>query len=617
MSNHPNSATQRADRQPDLPSFMPAHNQRGARGRVAMVTPPKNFKASLGRLWSYIAPERGLLGVIVLLALVSVTAGLVLPWLIGQAVDAMTGGAGQVLFSVVFALLGVIAALYAADAVAHFSAGWLMAGVAQRLVRGMRAQLFARMQHIPLAYFDTHSHGDLMSRLTNDVDNISSTIAQSSTQLVSSLLLIAGALGMMLVLSPFLTLAAVVTIPLMLLMSRSIVKRTRDLFRRQQSVLGALNGHMEETISGIQLVQAFGRKEAVIDQFETMNRELCSVGTKAQIWSGLIMPMMNVINNFGFVCIAGLGAYLAIQNLVTVGLIASFVAYARQFGRPLNEVASIFNTLQTALAGAERVFELMDEVVEEADSTVLPQAAAIRGQVEFDKVTFSYTAGSPVLQDISFSVPAGSMVAIVGHTGAGKTTIVNLLSRFYEPDSGAILLDGRNVREYPRAFIRQAFGVVLQDSYLFSGTIMENIRYGRLEASDAEVMAAARNANAHDFIEKLPQAYQTELSESASTLSHGQKQLLAIARAMLSNAAMLILDEATSSVDTLTELHIQQALAQLMQGRTSFVIAHRLRTIRDADLILVMEHGRIVESGTHLSLLAAKGVYYRMYHPAA
>jgi ATP-binding cassette subfamily B protein len=396
-------------------------------------------------------------------------------------------------------------------------------------------------------------------------------------------------------------------------LTKTIAKKTKVLFKEQQVNLGKLNGHIEEAISGIQVVKAFNHEDKVIEEFHNLNSNLCQVGIKAQILSGYIMPLMNVINNIGFTMVAAVGGALAVKGLITVGVIASFLSYSRQFARPLNEVANIFNTLQSALAGAERVFEILDEQEETEDDPLARVLENPKGEVVFENVTFGYRPEVPVLKNVSFKAEAGSNIALVGPTGAGKTTIVSLLTRFYDVTEGRILIDGYDIKEYSRDSLRKCFGIVLQDTYLFSGTIKENIRYGKLDASDEEVEAAAAMANADVFIKRLAHGYNTVLSESGSNLSQGQRQLLAIARAILANTPILILDEATSSVDTRTELHIQEALLNLMEGRTSFIIAHRLSTIRDADTIMVIDKGGIMEKGNHESLVKSEGVYHDMY----
>jgi ATP-binding cassette subfamily B protein len=398
------------------------------------------------------------------------------------------------------------------------------------------------------------------------------------------------------------------------LLTKSIAKRTKVLFKEQQKVLGKLNGHIEENISGIQVVKAFNHEEQSILQFDEINSMLCKIGIKAQIWSGFIMPLMNVINNLGFTVVAGVGGTLAVKEMITVGVIASFLSYSRQFSRPLNELANIFNTLQTAVAGAERVFEIIDEKEEDKDaenSIVLENPI---GEVIFEEVSFGYREDVNIIDNINFKAAAGTNTALVGPTGAGKTTIVNLLSRFYDVSSGRILIDGIDIRDYSRDSLRKCFGIVLQDTYLFSGTIKENIKYGKLDATDEEIKAAAKMASADNFIKHMPNGYESQLLENGANLSQGQRQLIAIARAILANPAILILDEATSSVDTRTELRIQEAMLKLMNGRTSFIIAHRLSTIRDADVIMVVEDGEIKERGNHEDLLVKRGYYYNLYN---
>jgi ATP-binding cassette subfamily B protein len=532
------------------------------------------------------------------------------PYLIGVAVDAIADTGGVDFKALDLALLALVAA-YAADAGLTFFQGWLMAGISQRIVERLRSSLFAKLHKLPLAFFDTRSHGEVMSRLSNDIDNVSTTVSQTTAQLMSGLIAIAGSLVMMLALSPLLTLATLITVPLVFLLARTITKRTKRLFKEQQAQLGALNGHIEETISGMLAVKAFNREDKAIEQFDGLNAKLAETGTRAQIWSGFLMPLLGVINNIGFAAVALAGGTLAVRGHITVGVIASFLSYSRQFVRPLNDIASMYNTLQAGIAGAERVFEVMEQEEEAEEGAAVLQGA--KGHVVFDNVSFGYRPEVPIVSNLSFEVPAGSSIALVGPTGAGKTTIVNLLTRFYEATGGRILIDGKDIREYTRDSLRRAFGVVLQDTYLFSGTIADNIRYGRPEATDAEVKAAAAAARADAFIRRLPLGYQTPISENGSNLSQGQKQLLAIARVMLANPSILVLDEATSSIDTRTELQIQAALLDAMKGRTAFIIAHRLSTIRDADRILVIERGRIAEAGTHDELVRKEGgVYARM-----
>lgn len=585
----------------------------GNRMRMAPAEKPKNFKATMKKLLEYVSGEKKLFLIIFILLLIDSAVGLMVPYLMGHSIDAMSQKNGVVDFGALQIIVITLAAAYGIDVFINFFQGWIMAGVSQRIVKNLREVLFGKLQKLPVSFFDTHIHGDIMSRLTNDIDNVSSTISQSTTQLMSGLIMILGSLGMMIYLSPILTLASLITVPLVFLLTRTIARKTTVLFKNQQMELGKLNGHMEESISGIHVVKAFNHEDKVIEEFEDINTRLCKVGIRAQIISGFIMPMMNVINNIGFAVVAGVGGALAVRGFITVGVIVSFLSYSRQFGRPLNDLANIFNTLQSAVAGAERVFDILHEDEECEDIKEAKELKDVLGDVIFENVNFGYRDDVPILKNINFNVKAGSRIALVGATGAGKTTVVNLLARFYDINEGRILIDGIDIRKYSRDSLRKCFGIVLQDTYLFSGTVRENIRYGRLDATDEEVRNAALMANADVFIKRLPKGYDTILTESGNSLSQGQRQLLAIARAILSNPAILILDEATSNVDTRTELHIQEAMLKLMEGRTSFIIAHRLSTIMDADTIMVIENGEIVEKGTHEELIRNRGFYYNMY----
>jgi ATP-binding cassette, subfamily B, multidrug efflux pump len=586
----------------------------GGGNRMAPVVKPKNLKGTLTRLWKYFGKERYLLSFIFILIGCSAAIALSVPYLIGKAIDAMSLGKPAVDFTSLQIIVTTLLIAYFTDVIISFSQGWLMAGVSQRIVKTLRQALFAKLQKLPIAFFDLRTHGEIMSRLSNDIENVSSTISQSTIQLMSSSITIVGAFIMMIRLSPVLTLASVITVPMVFALTKTIAKKTKVLFKEQQVNLGRLNGHIEEAISGIQVVKAFNHEVKVIEEFESINSRLSEIGVKAQIRSGFIMPLMNVINNIGFTAVAAVGGALAVKDLITVGIIASFLSYSRQFSRPLNELANIFNTLQSAVAGAERVFEILDEKEEPYDKEGAMVLENPRGEVIFENVTFGYRPEVPVLKNVSFKAEAGKSIALVGPTGAGKTTIVSLLTRFYDVTEGRILIDGHDIREYTRDSLRKCFGIVLQDTYLFSGTIKENIKYGKLDATDEEVEGAAAMANADVFIKRLPKGYDTVLSESGSNLSQGQRQLLAIARAILANTPILILDEATSSVDTRTELHIQEAMLKLMEGRTSFIIAHRLSTIRDADTIMVIDKGGIMEKGNHESLIKSEGVYHDMYY---
>ncbi|HJV16098.1 MAG TPA: ABC transporter ATP-binding protein [Bacillales bacterium] len=577
------------------------------------VVKPKNLAGTLKRLWVYFGRERKILAIIFTFILIDSLLTLSAPYLIGKAVDAMTLH-GKVHFEVLEVTILLLLFAYVMDAILTFSQGWLMAGVSQRIVKSLRHALFQKLQKLPIAFFDSRTHGELMSRLSNDIDNVSNTISQSTTQLMSGVIVIVGSLTMMLILSPILTLASLITVPLVFLLTRTIAKKTSILFKDQQVQLGRLNSHIEETISGLHVVKAFNHEKKAIEEFEAVNSTLRNVGLKAQIFSGFLMPIMNVINNLGFAVVAIVGGILAIRGNITIGIIASFLTYSRQFVRPLNDLANIFNILQSGVAGAERVFEIYDEKEESPDREESIPLENPRGEVIFENVSFGYRADVPILKNVSFHAEPGSSTALVGPTGAGKTTIVNLLTRFYDVTSGRILIDGQDIRDYTRDSLRSCFGFVLQDTYLFSGTIKENIKYGKPNATDAQVEAAARMANADAFIKRLPKQYDTVLLENGGNLSQGQRQLIAIARVILAKPLLLILDEATSSIDTRTELHIQDALLSIMKGRTSFIIAHRLNTIRDADTIMVIDDGKIVKKGSHDELISQDGRYHNMFY---
>jgi ATP-binding cassette, subfamily B, multidrug efflux pump len=569
----------------------------------------KDTRTTLLRLWGYLRRQSAILFGVSLLVVVTSFLTLLGPFLLGRAIDRYILPHNLPGLAHIAALM---LTLYLLTSLSTWLQSYFMAGVAQRAISQMRNDMFAVLQRLPLRFFDTHPHGDLMSRLTNDVENVNQALTDTVTSIVSGLLGLVGATVMMFRLSVPL---AAVTVPALacmsLLSSRWLAQFIRAAFRRQQAALGALNGLIEETLGGQRVVKAYGREADVTAKFAHANAELRQAATRAQMVSGFIGPLMNCTGNSGVMLVAGVGGLLALKGAITVGGIAAFINYTRQFGRPINDIANLYNVLQGALAGAERVFELIDETPE-TDSTAPYLDRPLRGDVVFDNVSFAYQASAPVLKGITLHARPGETVALIGPTGAGKTTIINLLTRFYEIDAGQILIDGQDIRELHKDELRRNLGLVLQDTFLFAGTVRENIRYGRLDASDEEVVAAAQLANANGFIQRLPQGYDTPLAERGGNVSQGQRQLLAIARAALADPRILILDEATSSVDTRTEKRIQQAMQRLMAGRTSFVIAHRLSTIREADQILVIDGGRIIEHGTHLELLAHRGFYYRL-----
>jgi ATP-binding cassette subfamily B protein len=578
-------------------------------GMFAEVEKSKNTKATLIRLWGYIQRQRWILVASLVLVALTSFASLLGPYLLSMAIDTYIL---QDDLPGLARLLALMLMTYIASSAGTWLLTYLMAGMAQYAVRDLRTDLFGRLQGLPVRFYDQHTHGDLMSRLTNDVENIANVLATGFSQLVSSVLSLVGIVIFMLILNPALTAVSLAVMPLTYLLTREIAKRTRAGFRETQQTLGNLNGIIEETITGERTVKAFVREQRTVDQFSQVNRKLQKVSRRTRIFAGSMGPLMNLVNNLGLAVVACAGGWLAVEALATIGEVAAFVNYSGRLSWPLNQIAQLFNAIQSALAGAERVFEVMDSAPE-SDALDARSLEHVHGDVAFDGVNFSYQAGVPVLKNVNLQAKAGQMVALVGPTGAGKTTIANLLTRFYDVDGGAILIDGVDVRCVRKDDLRRKLGLVLQENFLFADTVMENIRYGRLEANDEEVMAAARLANADLFIHRLPHGYQTVLTERGSNLSQGQRQLLAIARAVLADPDILILDEATSNVDTRTEKHLQEALLRLMVGRTSFVIAHRLSTIRDADQVLVINDGEIIEKGNHQSLLAQKGFYHRLY----
>ena len=571
----------------------------------------KNPRVTLSRLFGYMLVYRKELLAIGVLVAVSSILGLLGPYYVGVAIDDyITVGDLRGLLVIVLLLLGIYLGAWGASLVQ----GVLMARVSQRVLKGLRRDLFGHLQSLSLSYFDRRTQGELMSRLTNDVEAVNQALSQSFIQLISSLLSLAGILIAMLLLNVWLALGTLVVLPLMVLITVLIGHKTLAGFRGVQSSMGALNSRIEETISGQRVVTAFGTQGRVLEAFDVENSVLRDKAITATSWAFMIMPLVNIMSTVSIAVVVGLGGWLALQGAVTIGVITSFIFYARNFVQPLRQLAELYNSVQSALAGAERIFEVVDTEPEITDKPDAKPIGEIRGDVVFDNVNFSYIPGVPVLKNMSFHAKLGQIVAFVGPTGAGKTTMINVLGRFYDIQGGSIKVDGLDIREITRHSLRKQLGTVLQDNFLFADTVMENIRYGNQAATDENCIAAARLANADQWITRLPNGYSTILSERGSNLSQGQRQLLAIARAVVADPKILILDEATSNVDTRTEARIQEALIRLMEKRTSFVIAHRLSTIRKADQVLVVRDGEIIERGTHDSLLKARGFYYSLYN---
>ncbi len=583
---------------------------RGGPGRPGKIEKARNPRRALARLTMYLKPFTGLLVVVFALIMASTVLALAGPYLMGKAIDdfiAVKKIAG--LATIALWMLGI----YLLGNLCNAASGWMMASVSQRALKGVRHELFGHLQSLSLKFFDTNTAGELMSRLTNDIDAINQAVSQNVVSLVASVLSMAGILTAMFLMDVWLTLAALAVVPLMFWFTNFVARYTRKGFRELQKHLGEMTSVTEEAISGQRVIKAFRRNDSVIEAFRSSNQEVYKAAIYANTYALLLMPLSNQLGNLFVITIAGLGGYLALKGLVTIGTIAAFISYGRAFVNPLQQLANIYNAIQAALAGAERVFEVIDTAPEVDDAPDSVPLEKVQGHVTFKNVKFSYSPDKPIIKDMTLEAKPGEIVALVGPTGAGKTTLVNLLTRFYEIDAGQISIDGSDIRQIKKDDLRRQLGLVLQDTFLFSASVMDNIRYGRLEATDEEVVEAAKMADADHFIHKLPQGYETMLSERASNLSQGQRQMLAIARAILAAPSILILDEATSSVDTRTEVRIQNALLRLMKGRTSFVIAHRLSTIRDADKLLVIRDGEIVEQGTHQQLLDQGGFYQHLY----
>ena len=597
----------------------------GAMGRP--VEKAKNFRGTLNRLLRYFIPQKYRLMIVLGAAIIGTVFNIIGPKILGLATTRLFAGvlakyeaflhhqpAPGIDFRYIATVLLILLGLYIISAIFIYIQQYIMAGVAQRTMYQLRKEVDEKISRLPLKYFDTHTHGEVMSRAVNDMDNLSTTLQQSLTQLITSAVTLIGVIVVMLTISPLLSLVVVLTLPLSLVVTIGIAKRSQEYFRRQQRVLGELNGHVEEMYTGHKIVKAFGREKQSIDEFIERNERLYDAGWRAQFASGIIMPLMRFIGNIGYVIVAVAGSILVTQGSIAIGDVQAFIQYAQQFTMPITQLANIVNVIQSAMASTERIFELLDEPEQTPEAETSQVIEHPDGAVQFEHVRFGYSEDAILMEDMNIDVKPGQMIAIVGPTGAGKTTLVNLLMRFYEVNSGGILVDGVDITQIKRGALRRMFGMVLQDAWLFNGTIQANIAYGREDATEEEIVQATKAAYADHFIRTLPLGYNTILNEEASNISQGQKQLLTIARAFLADPEILILDEATSSVDTRTEMQIQTAMTELMKGRTSFVIAHRLSTIRDADLILVMNHGTIVEKGTHDELLEKNGFYADLYN---
>lgn len=575
--------------------------------RNMTVEKPQNGKKTLKRLMGYFVSEKKMLFLLMLAVVVVVACSVYAPKLQSNAIDAIAGRQWDKLSPILI----VMVIIYIIHSICTYMQSKLSAVLSQNIVSRMRKELFLNIVNLPIRYLDANSHGDIMSRMTNDIENISTTVSQSMSSLFSGILTVIGTVVMMVALCPRLAALSCVTVILTIVATKLLSKAMRFFFKKRQVILGQLNGNVEEMVTGYRTVVAYNRQNAVVNDFDNVSDELTRVGIIAEILGGSMGPVMNVINNVGFVIIAAFGGYFAINNIISIGVISAFIVYAKQFGRPIDELAQIYGQIQTAVAGAERVFEVMDEPLE--DKSGKKNMDDLKGIIRFKNVNFSYTKEKQVLYDFNLEVKAGQKVALVGSTGSGKTTVVNLLMRFYDVDSGEIQIDDVNIKDIDCDSLRRNTAIVLQDTVLFADSIENNLRYSNSSATDEQMYMAARMSNCDSMIRKMPQGYDTQLMSEGENISQGQRQLLSIARAFLAQPKILILDEATSSVDTRTEKHIQDAMVKLMKDRTSLIIAHRLSTIQDADLIVVMDEGRIAETGSHANLLAKKGKYYQLY----
>ena len=596
--------------------------RRGPMGRgMQPGEKPKDLKKSVKKLMQYIAKYKIAIFVVMLFAAFSTIFNVAGPKILGKATTALSEGlmkkiqgTGSIDFHKIGLILLIVLALYLASALFSFVQGWIMTGITQKVCYRLRREISEKINRMPMKYFESRTYGEVLSRITNDVDTLGQGLNQSITTIITSVATLIGVLVMMLSISPLMTLIALIILPISMGLIALVTRKSQKYFHAQQEYLGHINGQVEEVYGGHLVVKAFNHEKETIDEFERTNRILYNSAWKSQFLSGMMQPIMMFVGNLGYACVALTGGLLAIKNVITIGDIQAFIQYVKNFTQPIQQIAQVINMVQSMSAASERVFEFLEEEEEIQLAEQPADISKVTGEVTFDHVGFGYQPEQPIIHDFSAHVEPGQKIAIVGPTGAGKTTMVKLLMRFYDVDRGSIRLNDRDIRDFNRRDLRDAFGMVLQDTWLFNGTIMENIRYGRLDATDEEVIAAAKAARAHHFIQTLPGGYQMELNEDASNVSQGQKQLLTIARAILADNKILILDEATSSVDTRTEIEIQKAMDNLMKGRTSFVIAHRLSTIRNADLILVMKDGDIIEQGDHDTLLAANGFYANLYN---
>lgn len=596
--------------------------RRGPMGRgMQPGEKPKDLKKSVKKLMQYIAKYKIGIFVVMLFAAFSTIFNVAGPKILGKATTALSEGlmkkiqgTGSIDFHKIGLILLIVLALYLASALFSFVQGWIMTGITQKVCYRLRREISEKINRMPMKYFESRTYGEVLSRITNDVDTLGQGLNQSITTIITSVATLIGVLVMMLSISPLITLIALIILPISMGLIALVTRKSQKYFHAQQEYLGHINGQVEEVYGGHLVVKAFNHEKETIDEFQRTNRILYNSAWKSQFLSGMMQPIMMFVGNLGYACVALTGGLLAIKNVITIGDIQAFIQYVKNFTQPIQQIAQVINMVQSMSAASERVFEFLEEEEEIQLAEQPADISKVTGEVIFDHVGFGYRPEQPIIHDFSAHVEPGQKIAIVGPTGAGKTTMVKLLMRFYDVDRGSIRLNDRDIRDFNRRDLRDAFGMVLQDTWLFKGTIMENIRYGRLDATDEEVIAAAKAARAHHFIQTLPGGYQMELNEDASNVSQGQKQLLTIARAILADNKILILDEATSSVDTRTEIEIQKAMDNLMKGRTSFVIAHRLSTIRNADLILVMKDGDIIEQGDHDTLLAANGFYANLYN---